>query len=289
MKTLGQFEVWLAVGSQVLYGDEVIATVDARARELAASLDASAAIPVTVVPKPVLTSADAIRRLCLDATADDRCVGVIAWMHTFSPARMWIGGLRALRKPLLHLHTQFNRELPWAEIDMDFMNLNQSAHGDREFGYIATRLGVARKTVAGHWQDEAVQRTDLYVDACGVRLGRGAATQNRAARRQHAPRRRHRGRQGRRGDRLGFAADGYGVGDLVALLPDAASVRAAGGRLRASATASRITSESESLVEAARIEVGLRASSRIAAATRSPTPSRTCTGSASFPASRLSG
>jgi L-arabinose isomerase len=258
MKTLGQFEVWLAVGSQVLYGDEVIATVEARARELAASLDASAAIPVRVAPKPVLTSADAIRRLCLDATADDRCVGVIAWMHTFSPARMWIGGLRALRKPLLHLHTQFNRELPWAEIDMNFMNLNQSAHGDREFGYIATRLGIARKTVAGYWQDEAVQeRISTWTRAA---CGWAEARQLQVARlgdtmRQVAD------TEGDKVDAeidLGFAVNGYGVGDLVALLPDAASVRPLvaeyGQRYRVADNV-----PSESLVEAARIEVALRA------------------------------
>jgi L-arabinose isomerase len=288
MKTLGQFEVWLAVGSQVLYGDEVIATVDARARELAASLDASAAIPVTVVPKPVLTSADAIRRLCLDATADDRCVGVIAWMHTFSPARMWIGGLRALRKPLLHLHTQFNRELPWAEIDMDFMNLNQSAHGDREFGYIATRLGVARKTVAGHWQDEAVQqRISTWTRAaCGWAEARQLKIARLGDNMRHVA-----ATEGDKVDAeivLGFAADGYGVGDLVALLPDAASVQPLVAEYRERYRVADNV-QSESLVEAARIEVALRASSRIAAASRSQTPSRTCMGSASFPASRLSG
>ena len=115
-----------------------------------------AAIPVRVVHKPVLTSAEAIATACQEANAADACVGVIAWMHTFSPARMWIAGLRALQVPLLHLHTQFNRDLPWAEIDMDFMNLHQAAHGDREFGFIETRLGVARKTVVGHWEDPRV-------------------------------------------------------------------------------------------------------------------------------------
>ena len=103
-----------------------------------------------LVWKPVLLTADAIRRTCLDATADDRCIGVITWMHTFSPAKMWIGGLDALRKPLLHFHTQANVSLPWSDIDMDFMNLNQAAHGDREFGYIETRMRVRRKTVVGH-------------------------------------------------------------------------------------------------------------------------------------------
>ena len=124
--------------------------------QIARSLGDAAAIPVRVVHKPVLTSAEAIATACQDANAADACVGVIAWMHTFSPARMWIAGLRALQVPLLHLHTQFNRDLPWAEIDMDFMNLHQAAHGDREFGFIETRLGVARKTVVGHWEDPRV-------------------------------------------------------------------------------------------------------------------------------------
>ncbi len=155
-KALGQFEVWLVAGSQKLYGDAVLATVDEHARAVAAALDASTEIPVRVVHRPVVTTADAIRRLCLEADATDACVGVAAWMHTFSPAKRWIAGLQGLRKPLLHLHTQFNRELPWAEIDMDFMNLNQSAHGDREFGHLATRMGLPRTTVVGHWSDPAV-------------------------------------------------------------------------------------------------------------------------------------
>ena len=145
-----------------------------------------------VVAKPVVTGPEAIRRLCLDANADDRCVGIVAWMHTFSPARMWIGGLKRLQKPLLHLHTQFNRELPWPEIDMDFMNLNQSAHGDREFGHIATRLGLRRKTIAGHWQEPVRPGADRDLGACGVWLGGGADALGRSVRRQHARGRRHR-------------------------------------------------------------------------------------------------
>src|SRR5690606_8715634 len=124
----------------------------------AAALDASGDVPARVVWKPVLKDADAIRRAMLDANADDRVLGVVTWMHTFSPAKMWIAGLDALRKPLLHLHTQADVELPWDSIDMDFMNLNQAAHGDREYAYLATRLGVARTTVVGHVSIPAVTR-----------------------------------------------------------------------------------------------------------------------------------
>ncbi len=149
-------EIWFVTGSQGLYGEETLRQVAGQSRVIAEALDAAPDITVRVVWQPVLTDAAAIRRLCLDATADDSCIGMVAWMHTFSPAKMWIGGLEALGKPLLHLHTQANVALPWAQIDMDFMNLNQAAHGDREFGYILARLGVRRKTVAGHVSDPRV-------------------------------------------------------------------------------------------------------------------------------------
>ena len=149
-------QIWFLTGSQGLYGDDVLAQVATQSRTISDRLDAAPEIGPRVVAKPVLTDADAIRRVMLDASSDDGCVGVIAWMHTFSPAKMWISGLERLQKPLLHLHTQVNRDLPWATIDMDFMNLNQAAHGDREFGYIQSRLGVTRKTVAGHVTDPAV-------------------------------------------------------------------------------------------------------------------------------------
>jgi len=145
--TFDDFEIWFATGSQTLYGEETLRQVADQSKQVVAGL---AGLPVRVVWKPVLTDPASIRRLALEATADDRVIGVIAWMHTFSPAKMWIAGLEALRKPLLHLHTQANVELPWSEIDFDFMNLNQAAHGDREFGYIQARLGLARKTVVGH-------------------------------------------------------------------------------------------------------------------------------------------
>jgi len=153
--TLENYTVWFVTGSQGLYGEETLQQVAAQSTQVAAGLDG---LPVTIEWKPVLTDADSIRRLALDANGDDSVIGVIAWMHTFSPAKMWIAGLDALQKPLLHLHTQANVELPWDDIDFDFMNLNQAAHGDREFGYIQTRLGVPRKTVVGHVSNPAVRQ-----------------------------------------------------------------------------------------------------------------------------------
>jgi L-arabinose isomerase len=153
---LKTFQVWFLTGSQGLYGEETLRQVASQSQEVAAALGASSDIPVTIVWKPVLTDSDAIRRAVLDANADDSVIGLITWMHTFSPAKMWIAGLDALQKPLLHLHTQANVELPWADIDFDFMNLNQAAHGDREFGYIETRLGIPRTTVVGHASSSAV-------------------------------------------------------------------------------------------------------------------------------------
>jgi L-arabinose isomerase len=159
-------EVWFLTGSQGLYGPQTLEQVAEQSRSLVAQLDASPDIPAAVVWKPVLTSPDAILEVIQAANASPRTIGVIAWMHTFSPAKMWIAGLNALAKPLLHLHTQANVALPWADIDMDFMNLNQAAHGDREFGYIQSRLGVARKTVAGHVSDPRVtQRIGAWVRA----------------------------------------------------------------------------------------------------------------------------
>ena len=153
---LASFEVWFFTGSQNLYGEETLLQVAEQSKGITDTLAAASDIPVTIVWKPVLKDSESIKRAILDANADDKVIGLIAWMHTFSPAKMWISGLDALQKPLLHFHTQANVELPWAEIDMDFMNLNQAAHGDREFGYIQTRLGVARKTVVGHATNPAV-------------------------------------------------------------------------------------------------------------------------------------
>ena len=157
LPALSDLQLWFLTGSQSLYGEETLRAVEDQSRQVAASLDAAAAVPIPVLHRPVLTTPEAIRRACLEASADDRCAGVIAWMHTFSPAKMWIAGLQALAVPMLHLHTQFNASLPWSEIDMDFMNLNQSAHGDREFGHIHARLGLGAKVIAGHYADPEVQ------------------------------------------------------------------------------------------------------------------------------------
>jgi len=154
MNPASEHEIWFLTGSQELYGQETLEKVAAHAREIAAHLDG--ALPIRVVWKPTLAGPDAILRTCLEANAAPACVGVVAWMHTFSPSKMWIRGLTQLAKPLAHLHTQHNRSLPWSEIDMDFMNLNQSAHGDREFGYMLARLRLEHRIVVGHWQDPDV-------------------------------------------------------------------------------------------------------------------------------------
>ncbi|WP_294565463.1 L-arabinose isomerase [uncultured Arthrobacter sp.] len=153
--TLDSYEIWFLTGSQDLYGEETLAQVEVQSQEIVKILNDSG-LPVNIVWKPTLKDSDSIRRMALEANAADNAIGVVAWMHTFSPAKMWITGLDALRKPLLHLHTQINVALPWAEIDFDFMNLNQAAHGDREFGYIQSRLGVPRKTVVGHVTNPSV-------------------------------------------------------------------------------------------------------------------------------------
>jgi L-arabinose isomerase len=155
--TLDAYEVWFLTGSQNLYGEETLRQVAEQSQVIARELGAAASVPVKIVWKDVLKDSESIRRAALDANSDDKVIGLIAWMHTFSPAKMWISGLDALQKPLLHLHTQANVELPWSEIDFDFMNLNQAAHGDREFGYIQTRLGISRKTVVGHVSNPVVQ------------------------------------------------------------------------------------------------------------------------------------
>jgi len=156
MINLKQFEVWFVTGSQHLYGEETLLKVAEHSEQIARSFDANAQIPVRVVFKPTVKSTEEIYNVCQEANTTKNCIGIIAWMHTFSPAKMWIGGLKILQKPLMHLHTQFNRDIPWDSIDMDFMNLNQSAHGDREFGFIMSRMRLNRKVVVGHWEDGAV-------------------------------------------------------------------------------------------------------------------------------------
>jgi L-arabinose isomerase len=176
MQDLKTLEAWFVTGSQHLYGEETLRQVAEHSRVIAEALDRSPQIPVRIVFKPVVKTPDEIYKLLQEANTQTNCVGIIAWMHTFSPAKMWIGGLKALQKPLLHLHTQFNRDIPWGDIDMDFMNLNQSAHGDREFGHIMSRMRLNRKVVTGHWQDPQVhERLNAWLRAaCGWHDWQGA-------------------------------------------------------------------------------------------------------------------
>lgn len=158
MENIAQKEIWFVVGSQELYGEETLRKVAEHSQIIAKGLDVSSHIPVKILYKDVVKTPTQITNVCLDANSNKNCIGIIAWMHTFSPAKMWIGGLNILKKPLCHLHTQFNAEIPWSSIDMDFMNLNQSAHGDREFGFIMSRMRKKRKVVVGHWEDERVHK-----------------------------------------------------------------------------------------------------------------------------------
>ena len=158
MNTFDQYEVWFVTGAQLLYGGDAVIAVDAHSNEMVAGLNDSGKLPVKVVYKGTANSSKEVEAVMKAANNDDKCIGIITWMHTFSPAKMWIHGLQQLKKPLLHLHTQFNKEIPWDTMDMDFMNLNQSAHGDREFGHICTRMRIRRKVVVGYWKDEETQR-----------------------------------------------------------------------------------------------------------------------------------
>ena len=255
-------EVWFLTGSQGLYGPETLDQVATQSRQIAATLDESPDIAVRVVWKPVLTSAGDILRVCLEANADPQVVGVVAWMHTFSPAKMWISGLDALRTPLLHLHTQANVALPWADIDMDFMNLNQAAHGDREFGYIQSRLGVARKTVAGHVTDSRVTaRIGAWARAAAgwtemrsLRLARFGDNMRDVAVTE--------GDKVEAQLRFGVSVNTYGVNDLVEAVDAAADadvdnlVKEYHDTYRVSAALK--ADRADSLRYAARIELGLR-------------------------------
>ncbi|ETK32077.1 L-arabinose isomerase [Microbispora sp. ATCC PTA-5024] len=255
-------KLWFLTGSQGLYGEDTLRQVAEQSQRIAEELGAS--LPFELVWKPVLTDAAAIRRLCLEANADDECGGLIAWMHTFSPAKMWIAGLDALRKPLLHLHTQANRELPWDTIDMDFMNLNQAAHGDREFGYVQSRLGVARKTVAGHVSDPVVAaRIATWARAAAGRAEVGSLRLARFGDNM-------RDVAVTEGDkveaqlRFGVSVNTYGVNDLVEAV-DAASDADVSALVKEYEDLYEVASElraggerHDSLRYAARIELGLR-------------------------------
>ena len=157
MNSLKQNEVWFVTGSQHLYGEETLRKVAEHSQKIAKELNDSNQISVSIIFKPIVKTAEEVYAICQEANQSESCIGLITWMHTFSPAKMWISGLKILNKPLLHLHTQFNRDIPWDSIDMDFMNLNQSAHGDREFGFMVSRMKINRKVVVGHWEDVAVK------------------------------------------------------------------------------------------------------------------------------------
>ena len=220
MEDLKKLEVWFVTGSQHLYGEETLKQVAEHSTQIARSIDKDPSIPVRVVFKPVVKSPEEIYQLCVEANTTTTCIGIITWMHTFSPAKMWIGGLKVLHKPLLHLHTQFNRDIPWSSIDMDFMNLNQSAHGDREFGFMVSRMRMNRKVVVGHWQDtEVVKSVSVWMRAAAgwndwqnARFCRFGDNMRQVAVTD--------------GDKVeaelkfGYSVNGYGIGDLVKMIND---------------------------------------------------------------------
>ncbi len=261
---LKQYEVWFVTGSQHLYGPETLEQVASNSQEITQALDASSHIPTKVVFKPVLTTPDAIYRICQEANTAENCVGLITWMHTFSPAKMWIRGLNLLKKPFVHLHTQYNREIPWSEIDMDFMNLNQAAHGDREFGFIGSRMRLNRKIVVGYWDDPDVQM-ELGVwtrAACGWHNLQGAKIARFGDNMRDVA--------VTEGDkveaqiRMGYDVYGYGVGDLVEAVNQVTETEV--DKLVADYLDEYLVNETvqpggpahQSLREAARIEAGMR-------------------------------
>ena len=215
LKNVAPIEIWFVTGSQHLYGEETLRQVAANSQVIAGGLDASSEIPVKIVFKPVLTDPEAIRNLTTEANSTPACAGLIVWMHTFSPSKMWITGLQQLQKPFLHLHTQFNRDLPWGEIDMDFMNLNQAAHGDREAGFIHTRLRLGRRVVAGYWGDPSVQAeigawtrvVRGWHDLQGAKFCRFGDNMREVAVTE--------GDKVAAQARFGFSVNGFGLGDLV--------------------------------------------------------------------------
>ncbi|WP_025845607.1 L-arabinose isomerase [Paenibacillus ehimensis] len=211
---------WFVTGSQHLYGPETLEQVAEHARMIAGQWDRDAMFTYPVVFKPIVTTTDEIYKLIVQANSDETCAGIITWMHTFSPAKMWIAGLSQLQKPLLHLHTQFNRDIPWETMDMDFMNLNQSAHGDREFGHIGARLNIARKIVVGHWEDLQVREAvagwmrvaAAYCESRRLKVARFGDNMREVAVTE--------GDKVEAQIKFGWSVNGYGVGDLVKVLDE---------------------------------------------------------------------
>jgi L-arabinose isomerase len=264
MKDLKKFEAWFITGSQHLYGPETLKEVEEHSVAIVKGLNENSSVPVTVVFKPVLTTPESIYNLCLEANSAPNCIGLITWMHTFSPARMWIAGLNILSKPFVHLHTQYNRNIPWDSIDMDFMNLNQSAHGDREFGFICSRMKKPRKVIVGYWQDEYVinklavwmRAASARLDAQGARIARFGDNMRNVAVTE--------GDKVEAQIKMGYVVNGYGIGDLIEYI----------NKVKSSET-EQLLSEYEqkydvapelrrngakhtSLIEAAKIEAGIR-------------------------------
>jgi L-arabinose isomerase len=264
MNKLKNLEVWFVTGSQHLYGEETLKQVAKHSTVISKSLNDAESIPVKLVFKPVLKSTEEIYNLCQEASTTKNCIGIIAWMHTFSPAKMWIGGLKILQKPLLHLHTQFNRDIPWSEIDMNFMNLNQSAHGDREFGFIMSRMRLNRKIVAGHWQDKKViSKIETWIrSAIGWNDWQGAKFVRFGDNMRYVA--------VTEGDKVeaeikfGYSVNTSGVGDLVKMINDVKETAITklcdeyAMQYKLAASLKKGNNQHQSLREAAKIEIGLR-------------------------------
>ncbi len=261
---LKKLEVWFVTGSQHLYGEETLLQVASHSQTIAAALHESAQIPVSVVFKPTVKTAEEIYAVCQEANVAKNCIGIIAWMHTFSPAKMWIGGLKILQKPLLHFHTQFNRDIPWSTIDMDFMNLNQSAHGDREFGFIMSRMRLNRKVVAGHWQDEQTlgkingwaRAAAGWNDWQGAKFARFGDNMRNVAVTE--------GDKVEAEIKFGYSVNTYGIGDLVKVI-DTIGDKAIDDLVQKYADTYQLVSslqkggeQYQSLRDAAKIELGLQ-------------------------------
>ena len=258
------FEVWFITGSQDLYGEETLKQVAEHSQQIAKGIDNSGKIPVRVVYKPVVKSTEEIYATLQEANTTENCIGIITWMHTFSPAKMWIRGLNILQKPMLHLHTQFNRDIPWSSIDMDFMNLNQSAHGDREFGFMVSRMRKSRKVVVGHWQDpEVIKQIDAWTRAAagwhdlqGAKFARFGDNMRFVAVTE--------GDKVEAELRFGYSVNTYGVGDLVATINSVAEseidalITEYEALYNMDASLKKGGEKHASVYEAAKIEAGLR-------------------------------
>ncbi|HXC36969.1 MAG TPA: L-arabinose isomerase [Candidatus Acidoferrales bacterium] len=262
MTDLQQLEVWFITGSQHLYGNEALKQVEAHSKEITSALQAAKSIPVKLVFKAVVKSGDEAYQICMEANGAPSCIGLITWCHTFSPSKMWINGLKILQKPILHLHTQYNRDIPWSSIDMDFMNLNQAAHGDREHGFIMSRMRLNRKVVAGFWREEAVQNqigawsraAAAWSDWQGARFCRFGDNMREVAVTD--------GNKVAAQMRFGFSVNGFGIGDLVQVIDQVEESQIE--RLIKSYKSSyslgtpEKSSFTKSVRDAARIELGLR-------------------------------